>query len=159
MNDSLRPSIRCHDELHTSARDVLASALREQVAREGVIEIEALGSSMEPTVPGGSVLRIEPVQSSPVVDELVAFVSHRGALLTCHRVVAIDERGQLLTQGDRHRVPDGFVRPDQVIGIARSFKLGGRAYSVAPHLPRPRPSLYRAQRQRFVRLLRRLRAQ
>lgn len=159
MNASLERSLRCHDKLHAAARDVLASALREQVAREGMIEIEAQGSSMEPTVPGGSVLRIEPLRGAPIVDELVAFVAGRGALLTCHRVVAIDERGQLLTQGDRHRVPDGFVHPDKVIGIARSFKLGGRVYSVGPQLPRPRPSAYRAQRQRLARLLRRLRPQ
>lgn len=113
---------------------------------------------MEPTVPGGSVLRVEPIADAPALDELVAFVPDRGALLCCHRVVAIDARGHLLTQGDHHSAPDGFARPDQIIGVVRSFELGGRAYPVAPQQPRPKPSLYRMQRQRLVRFVRRLRA-
>jgi hypothetical protein len=131
--------------------------LREQLARDGALELEAVGSSMEPTVPGGSALHIEPLYGAPAVDELVAFVPDRGALVCCHRVVAIDGRGHVLTQGDRHRAADGFARPDQLVGVVRSFELGGRAYAVAPQLPRPRPSKYRMQRQRLVRLLRRMR--
>jgi len=139
------------------ARELLARALREQIARDGALELVALGSSMEPTVPGGSALHIEPLSGTPAVDELIAFVPDCGVLLCCHRVVAIDDRGRVLTQGDRHRAPDGFARPDQLIGIVRSFELGGRAYAVSPQLPRPRPSKYRMQRERFVCVLRRLR--
>jgi hypothetical protein len=145
-------------DIMVGARAVLADALRAQLAREGAVRMDALGSSMEPTVPGGSVLRVERLAGTLAVDELVAFVPDRGALLCCHRVVAIDQRGHVLTQGDRHRVADGFARPDQVIGVVRSFELGGKTYAAGPHQPRPRPSLYRLQRQRLVRLLRRLRA-
>lgn len=141
------------------AREVLASVLREEIAQQGSIEMEARGSSMEPTVPGGSTLRIEPLRGVPAIGELVAFVSERGALLYCHRVIAVDDRsGQVTTQGDRHAQPDGVARLDQIVGIVRSFSLGGRAYSVSPEMPRPRPSAYRVQRQRLVRLVRRLRA-
>jgi hypothetical protein len=118
--------------------------------------MEAIGSSMEPTVPGGSVLCIEPLRGAPAIDELIVFVPDRGELLCCHRVIARDERGHFLTQGDRHSAPDGFARPDQVVGVVRSFALGGRDYRVGANLPRPRPSAYRMQRQRFVRLMRRL---
>jgi hypothetical protein len=141
---------------HTGARDVLADALREQLARDGALELEATGSSMEPTLPGGSVVRIEPLTGAPAHGELVALVPEGGALLCCHRVVALDERGYVLTQGDRLGAPDGFAAPDRLIGVVRSFTLGGRAYAVGPQLPRPRPSFYRIQRQRLSRALRRL---
>ena len=140
------------------ARHHLACALREQLARDGALELEATGSSMEPTVPGGSTLRIEALTGAPAIDELIAFVPDRGEMLCCHRVVALDATGDVLTQGDRLKSPDGFARPDQIIGVVRSFALGGREYPLSPELPRPRPSAYRAQRQRLSRLLRRLRA-
>jgi len=73
-------------------------------------------------------------------------------------VVALDANGSVLTQGDRHRAPDGFVSPEHIIGVVHSFELGGRTYSVAPSQPRPRPSAYRMQRQRITRVLRRLSA-
>jgi hypothetical protein len=142
--------------VYAGTRDVLAGALREQIAREGALELEAIGSSMEPTLPGGSVVRIEPLTGAPAHGELVALVPEGGALLCCHRVVAFDERGYVLTQGDRTGVPDGYAATDRLIGVVRSFTLGGRAYAVGPLLPRPRPSFYRIQRQRLARALRRL---
>jgi len=139
------------------ARDLLAETLRGQVARQGVLELEAQGSSMEPTVPGGSLLRIEPMTQAPSRGELIAFVPDRGALLCCHRVVAHDG-ARVVTQGDRHGAPDPSAPHDRIIGVVRSFTLGGRAYALGPDAPRPRPSLYRRQRQRIARALRRLRA-
>jgi hypothetical protein len=157
MESSGSSTLTC--KRRASARDVLASVVREEIALQGSIEMEARGSSMEPTVPGGSTLRIEPLHGVPAVGELVAFVSERGALLYCHRVIAVDEgTGQVTTQGDRHSQPDGLARLDQIVGIVRSFSLGGRIYSVSPDMPRPRPSAYRVQRQRLVRLMHRLRA-
>jgi hypothetical protein len=141
----------------SEARALLAESMRSELAKAGAIELEAIGSSMEPTVPGGSVLKVERISGSPAIDELVAFVPDRGALLCCHRVVGLDDAGRVLTRGDRHRSSDGFARPDQIVGVVRSFALGGREYALGPQLPRPRPSRYRAQRQRLARLLRRLR--
>lgn len=159
MESTRSSTLGYQSHARANARGVLASVLREEVAQQGSIEMAASGSSMEPTVPGGSTLRIEPLRGVPVIGELVAFVSERGALLYCHRVVAVDDRsGQITTQGDRHAQPDGLARLDQIVGIVRSFSLGGRAYSVGPELPRPRPSAYRVQRQRLVRLMHRLRA-
>jgi hypothetical protein len=156
--DTISSSPNVEGRSLATTRDALASVLREHLDREGSIEMEAIGSSMEPTVPGGSLLRIERLTSSPVVDELVAFVPDGGALFVCHRVVAVDDRGQVLTQGDRHPRPDGFSAPGRIVGVVRAFTLGGRLYAVGPALSRPRPSAYRVQRQRVVRLIRRLRA-
>jgi len=44
---------------------VHAEALREQVARDGALVFEAVGSSMTPTVPGGGVLRVGPLLDRP----------------------------------------------------------------------------------------------
>jgi hypothetical protein len=148
---------RSSSHVHAPARELLACALREQLTRDGALDMEAVGSSMEPTVPGGSVLSIEPLHGAPAIDDLIVFVPEHGELLCCHRVIAQDERGHILTQGDRHKTPDGFARPDQIIGVVRSFELGGRNYRLGPELPRPRPTAYRMQRQRLVRLLRRMR--
>lgn len=149
-------SLRCSP--HVIERDVLAFALREQLAREGAINIEAQGSSMEPTVPGGSVLRVEPLVGLPAPGELIAFVPQRGPFLCCHRVIAHDGTREVVTQGDRHGATDASSPHERIVGVVRSFTLGGRAYAVGPELPRPRPSLYRRQRQRLVRLVRRVRA-
>lgn len=139
-------------------RAVLAGALRAQLALDGALSFEAVGSSMEPTVPGGSVLRVTPLAAPLAVGELVAFVPARGPLVCCHRVVAIDADGRVLTQGDRHRVSDGYAPPEHVVGVVRSFELGGRTYPLAQDRPRPRPSAYRVQRQRVARLIRRMHA-
>jgi hypothetical protein len=140
------------------ARLLLAHTLREELASQGSIVMEALGSSMEPTVPGGSVLSIEPLRGPLCSEELIAFVPLKGVLLCCHRVVALDPEGSVRTQGDGRTTPDDAIVPEQVIGVVRSFVLGGRAYMLSPGARWPRPSAYRIQRQRATRLWRRLRA-
>jgi hypothetical protein len=140
------------------ARKLLAQTLREELASRGALVMEALGSSMEPTVPGGSFLRIEPLRGAPPVDELIAFVPPRGVLVCCHRVVALEHEGCVRTQGDRRTTPDDWIPCDQIVGVVRCFKLGGQTYKLSPGSKRPRPSSYRAQCQRLERLWRRLRA-
>lgn len=160
MDSTGSPTLSTESTARTNARGVLAAVMREELTMHGSLEIEARGSSMEPTVPSGSTLRIEPLHGVPAVGELVAFVSEHGAPLYCHRVISVDERdGAVMTQGDHHALPDGLARFDQIVGVVRSFSLGGRAYSLGPELPRPRPSVYRVQRQRVARLMHRLRAQ
>ncbi len=133
---------------------MLASALREQLAGEGALELPALGASMARAVPGGSTVRVSPLARAPRVGELVAFVPASGPLLCCHRAVATRPDGAVLTQGDRHTAPDGWASADQVIGVVDSFRLGGREYDLTQG--DARPSRYRIERQRLSRVIDRL---
>lgn len=137
-----------------SQRPVLAGALREQLARDGALELPAIGASMAKAVPGGSTLRVSPLGRAPRVGELIAFVPTDGPLLCCHRAVATRPDGAVLTQGDRHAAPDGWATPDQVIGVVDSFRLGGREYDLTQG--DAQPSRYRIERQRLSRVLDRL---
>jgi hypothetical protein len=140
------------------ARVVLADTLREELAARGSLVMEASGTSMAPTVPTGSVLRIEPLRGPLRSDELIVFVPRQGVLLCCHRVVALGPEGTVRTQGDGRTTPDDAIGPERIVGVVRSFVLGGRAYALSPGARWPRPSAYRIQRQRVSRLLRRLSA-
>jgi hypothetical protein len=139
----------------SSARAFLAETLRAQLADAGSIAFDAMGSSMAPSVPGGSVMHVEPLASPPAVGELLAFVPESGALLCCHRVIALDSRGRALTQGDAHAMPDGYCEPICFVGRVRTFTLGGRTYDAAAQ---QRPSTYRVARARFGRAIARARA-
>lgn len=138
------------------ARAFLAETLRAQLADAVSIVLDAVGSSMEPTVPGGSVMTVEPLDGAPLVGELLVFVPEHGVLLACHRVVALDADGRALTQGDRHTAPDGFCDPSRFVGRVRSFTLGGRRYD-ATDRSQPPPSRYRVTRARVARVLGRAR--
>jgi hypothetical protein len=137
----------------SSARAFLAETLRAQLADAGSIAFGAVGASMAPTVPGGSVLRVEPLVGAPAVGELLAFVPPEGTLLCCHRVLALDAAGRALTQGDAHAAPDGYCEPSCFVGRVRTFMLGGRTYDASAQL---RPSAYRVTRARLARALARI---
>jgi hypothetical protein len=106
---------------------------------------------MMPTVPGGSLLRVDALAGGPRRGELVAFVPTAGPLLCCHRAIATREDGAVLTQGDKHQAPDGWLRNDQVVGVVRSFRLGGKQFDLDRD-PSVRPSRYRVERQRLTRM-------
>lgn len=131
-------------------RAALAAALREAVARGG-FSLEAIGSSMEPTVPGGSRLELAPLPVAPEVGALLVFLPADGPHPICHRVVRVQD-GVMEVAGDRAGQVDHRVSADLAIGVVASFVFGGRRFGPLG----PPPSRYRRIRARAGRRLRRL---
>ncbi len=137
-------------------RSALAAATREQVQRRGLWRTEVLGRSMEPTVPGGSIVEVTPLPTVLELGELLAFVPDTAVAMVVHRVIATQIDGSVLTHGDGSTLEDGWSKPERHIGVVRRYWLGGRAYSAIPGQPPARPSKLRRQLQRAARALRRL---
>lgn len=73
-----------------------------------------LGGSMEPTIPIGSVVVVQPVLPSEVrVGDIVTVAEREQQRLVTHRVInVLEQEGRLVfeTQGDANGVPDGVPR-------------------------------------------------
>jgi signal peptidase len=89
----------------------------------GVETLTITGSSMEPTIPKGSVVLLDRVAAVPGVGEIVSIDVPGGPTYT-HRVVGIVEGADgpsLQTKGDANALPDpSLVRPDWVMGRVES---------------------------------------
>lgn len=74
---------------------------------------------MEPHVSAGDVVLVVPGTGTPVIGEIIAFPDPlRPERDVLHRVVAIDDRGGLVTRGDANDVDDPWsVSPNDVIGV------------------------------------------
>jgi len=96
-------------------------------------ESEVRGSSMEPTIPDGALIRIGPPPSGDYrVGDVVACV--RGEALFAHRIVYRDPAGDIvLTRGDGWILCDPPVQRARIVGAVREYLDGGawRAPAVA----------------------------
>jgi signal peptidase I len=90
--------------------DALVGALR--VGRP--VTWRALGHSMEPTIPAGSLVRVAPCEASALRrGDVAACVRPDGGLML-HRVVAFDGQNLVRTWGDAMPTPDDA--PSPVVG-------------------------------------------
>jgi hypothetical protein len=119
----------------------LVGALVEALGKGRSVTWRAIGHSMEPTIPPGSVVRVAPCQEGGVRrGEVVACLRPDGGL-ALHRVVARDATGRVRTWGDALPRPDDWAPRvvGRVVGLperpGRSwwFRLKGRV-RVARHL-------------------------
>ncbi len=119
----------------------IVGALVEALGRGRSVTLHALGHSMEPTIPPGSVVRVAPCGAGGVRrGELAACVRPDGGL-SLHRVIGRDAAGRVRTWGDALPRPDDWA--PRVVGKVvalperprRSlwFRLKGRV-RVARHL-------------------------
>ncbi|HEU4404294.1 MAG TPA: S24/S26 family peptidase [Polyangiaceae bacterium] len=87
----------------------VVDALVEALAGGRAVTLRALGHSMEPTIPPGSVVRVEPcAERSLRWGDVAACVRPDGGL-ALHRVVARDAAGRVRTWGDAMRRPDDWA--------------------------------------------------
>lgn len=135
--------------LSPASRAAVASMLRDGLTQHGGISIEATGRSMEPTIPGGSLLELEPLPARVAVGDLLVFVHHSGAHLCCHRIVEVTSGGAAMTRGDGSIVHDGWTQPELWVGVVRCFLVGGRRFVDRGAPDAVRPSHYRRVRQRL----------
>ena len=108
------------------------SDLPQTLLKEGhLIQKSALGTSMLPSIPDGTVLQIEPVQHNPVrLGDIVYFMDSSGNT-RIHRVSCILKKGTetlIQTWGDNCEQPDAAIERSQILGrvIARRGESGWR---------------------------------
>ncbi|MEE2789489.1 MAG: S24/S26 family peptidase [Myxococcota bacterium] len=96
----------------------------EQLARGQSVKMTARGHSMWPFIRDADTVKIVPI-SEPISCGDVVCV-RRDHTIILHRVVAIDDRGRLLTWGDALPSADGWISMTAVYGIAHSLWRSGQ---------------------------------
>ena len=92
-------------------------------ARGEPIHAEMRGASMWPAAPEGSELVVTPCTSTELRSgDLVVF--RLGAAVITHRVIDVDEGGQVRAWGDALLQPDPPIAPGDVLGRARVVRRG-----------------------------------
>ncbi len=96
--------------------------IREALGLGREVRIKALGNSMHPLIPHGSVIELAPLPRAPRIGEIVA--AQRGEKLLIHRVHAVD--GTIITlMGDCSLRPDRPFGPRDILGVARKVVTPG----------------------------------
>jgi len=81
------------------------------------VSIRALGNSMHPLIPNGSIVTIVPLPGAPVIGDVVA--AERGAGLVIHRVHRAEPAGRGITlMGDCNLKPDRPFAVTDILGRA-----------------------------------------
>lgn len=126
--------------------DLLLEALPHAPQR-----MRALGGSMWPTIPGGTLLELHPpAPTSPELGTLVAVRPGDGRFLI-HRVVGLRPDGAFLLKGDNCPAPDGWFSPDDI--VARVTRMDdGAGWREVPRAKAPVPPLSRRALRRLARL-------
>ncbi len=105
---------------------VPVALLREALERHGRVQVRALGDSMTPLIPNGSVCEIRRVDVRALRKHDVVAVA-LGETLVIHRLIARGKRGLLLA-GDNRRAPDPWAPADALLGRIDTVVLpSGRA--------------------------------
>jgi len=88
----------------------------------GAVPLAVLTSSMEPTLPPGTLVVSQPVETAQLrAGDVITFQPHSGdPMLITHRIIALGYRadGELTftTRGDNNSQPDSPIVADQVMG-------------------------------------------
>ena len=88
----------------------------------------ALGTSMEPTIPGQSWVWVKNITQPPVIGQIALYLNVKEELV-CHRIIAVMDNHFLL-KGDAHKQTGEWVHSEQVIGIAYAFQAGLKRYNL-----------------------------
>lgn len=91
-----------------SEGEPVAALLLASLRQGRRVVMRALGGSMEPAIPSGSRVRIDPCEAA-LAGEIVAIERPDGGL-ALHRVVKVFPDGSVLTWGDAMPLPDRFGR-------------------------------------------------
>lgn len=147
------------------AASVLSAGLRDAVSLELLLEavargtpqrMRALGSSMWPTIPGGTELELHPVDpKAPPNPGAVVAVHARDGRFLIHRVCGLRRDGALLVKGDNCPSPDGWFFPGEVVAVVRRMD-DGSGWREVPKTRAPVPPLSRRALGRLRRLAQQL---
>ena len=133
------------------APDVSLELLVEALARGHPQRMRALGTSMWPTIPGGSLLELSPADPAhpPNPGDVVAVRSRDGRFLV-HRVCGVRGDGARLLMGDHCLKPDGWFSLDEVVALVTRMD-DGAGWRAVPRQKTPMPPLLHRARRRLAR--------
>ena len=94
--------------------DVPVAFLRETLAHEKQLWWRLEGQSMMPTLRPESVILVHPIVGAVRLGTIVLF--EQGGAVVAHRIMQ-RRGGGYVAQGDNRQVPDGWVAPEQIIGV------------------------------------------
>jgi signal peptidase len=97
--------------------DTFETLTVELLERKHSIRFKANGSSMRPFILDGDSVEIQPVNHPDFKRGDIVFYQLSSGRFLVHRVVQVHDH-RLLIHGDANLEPDGWVDPDQVMGMA-----------------------------------------
>ena len=103
---------------------------REALAHGVPVRLRVFGSSMSPTLIGGTQVEIRPLTAAPLPGDIVAWT--RLSRLVVHRVVRVEPSGSVVTRGDACCDPDPTCPPEALLGrvVLPSGKPPRRSFSI-----------------------------
>jgi len=109
-------------------REDFAALTCDVLANGGIMRFTARGGSMRPFIRSGDVLNVRPIEEGQplqIGDVLLGRPSSKR--LVAHRLQRI-RPGGLLLQGDACASPDGWLRPEDVLGRVTSIERDGKSF-------------------------------
>ncbi|MCU0610600.1 MAG: S24/S26 family peptidase [Candidatus Eisenbacteria bacterium] len=111
--------------------------VRESLSRHGRFTLTARGGSMNPAVPDGSVVVVEPAAFSLARYGEIVMATYGGTWHVIHRIVGRDRRaGMLLTKGDSLDGLDPPVDEAMFLGRVAGYSRGARRVALDKGLMR-----------------------
>jgi len=97
--------------------DVLVDLLRQTLSNGNTFRFTATGRSMEPFIHSGDTVSIAPLEPSKIrIGDVLAFTHPLDGRLLAHRLIRIKGDDYLMKGDASHDQPDGWVRPDALLG-------------------------------------------
>ena len=102
----------------------LREIVQASLAQGTPVWIRAMGTSMEPTIPGGALVRVNALRRSVRRGDVILVLPMDG-VPSLHRVWRVDD-ASVVTIGDNRLVPDAPVPRGSVAGLADKVRDGER---------------------------------
>ena len=107
------------------------SALMKSVLEKGKdFRFQAAGSSMSPFIKSGDVITLSSVEHKTIhIGDILAVNHPINNNLVVHRVAAC-RAGNYLLKADNSQIPDGWIKPNQIIGVVGKIERGDKQINI-----------------------------
>ena len=122
-----------------------------EALEHGPQRLRALGGSMWPTIPHGTLVELHPpdTESPPEPGQVIAVFTHDQRFLI-HRVVGLRNDGHFLLKGDSCPGPDGWIHPSEWVATVPRMEING-CWQAVPRTIAPKPPFFTRAKAAFWR--------
>ena len=122
-----------------------------EALEHGPQRLRALGGSMWPTIPHGTLVELHrpDTQSPPQPGQVVAVLTHDQRFLI-HRVIGLRNDGHFLLKGDSCPGPDGWIHPSEWVATVPRMEING-SWQPIPRTISPKPPFFTRAKAAFWR--------